>query len=127
MPFLAETLYRNLVLSVDPDAPQSIHLADWPEFDPNRIDEKLNREMATVMKLASLGHAARNAENLKVRQPLSEAAFVVGNLDEQSIVDNYADLLKDELNVKMVSLLGSASEAVSFSHQPLAQTIGAAF
>jgi isoleucyl-tRNA synthetase len=127
MPFLAEAFYRNLVLSVDPDAPQSVHLADWPEYDPQRIDEKLNREMAVVMKLASLGHAARNSENLKVRQPLGEAAFVVGNLEEQSVVLDYADLIKDELNVKAVSLLGSASDAVSFSLNPLPKQLGQRF
>ncbi|MBW6464980.1 MAG: isoleucine--tRNA ligase [Brevefilum sp.] len=127
MPFLAEAFYRNLVLSVDPDAPQSVHLADWPKFDPQRIDEKLNREMAVVMKLASLGHAARNSENLKVRQPLGEAAFVVGNLEEQSVVLDYADLLKDELNVKAVSMLGSASDAVSFSLNPLPKQLGQRF
>jgi len=127
MPFMAEAIYRNLVLSAEPDAPQSVHLADWPDYDPGLIDERLNREMATVMKLASLGHAARNAENLKVRQPLAEAAFVVGNLEEQSVVDGYADLLKDELNVKSISLLGSASEAVSFSLNPLPKQLGQRF
>jgi len=83
--------------------------------------------MATVMKLASLGHAARNSENLKVRQPLAEAAFVVGNLEEQSVVADYAELLKDELNVKKVSLLGSASEAVAFSLNPLPKQLGQRF
>jgi isoleucyl-tRNA synthetase len=127
MPFLAEAFYRNLVLSVDSDAPQSVHLANWPKFDPKRIDEELNREMAVVMKLASLGHAARNSENLKVRQPLGEAAFVVGNREEQSVVADYADLLKDELNVKAISLLGSASDAVSFSLNPLPKQLGQRF
>jgi isoleucyl-tRNA synthetase len=127
MPFMAEELYQNLVCKVDPEAPASVHLAMWPEFDPERIDEKLNREMTTVMKLASLGHAARNSENLKVRQPLAEAAFVVGNLEEQSVVDDYAELLKDELNVKDVSLLGSASEAVAFSLNPLPKQLGQRF
>jgi len=127
MPFIAEALYRNLVLTLNPDAPESVHLADWPEHDPSLIDEKLNREMTTVMKLASLGHAARNAENLKVRQPLAEAAFVVGNNEEQSVVEDYADLLKDELNVKSISLLGSASEAVSFSLNPLPKQLGQRF
>ncbi len=127
MPFMAEAFYRNLVLSVDSDAPQSVHLADWPKYDPDRVDERLNREMSVVMRLASLGHAARNSENLKVRQPLAEAAFVIGNLDEQSVVNDYADLLKDELNVKKVSLLGSASEAVSFSLNPLPKQLGQRF
>jgi isoleucyl-tRNA synthetase len=127
MPFLADAMYRNLVLSLDPDAPQSVHLADWPDYDPACIDENLNREMAVVMKLASLGHAARNTENLKVRQPLAEAAFVVGNMEEQSVVGDYAELLKDELNVKTVSLLGSASEAVSFTINPLPKQLGQRF
>ena len=127
MPFIAEEMYRNLVLEVDPGAPISVHLAEWPKYDPSLIDEKLNRDMVTVMKLASLGHAARNSENLKVRQPLAEVAFVVGNADEQSVVADYADLLMDELNVKEVSLLGSASEAVKFSLNPLPKQLGQRF
>jgi len=127
MPFIAEQLYQNLVRVNDPDAPLSVHLADWPTYDPDLIDEGLNRDMATVMKLASLGHAARNSENLKVRQPLAEAAFVIGNAEEQSVVDDYADLLMDELNVKAVSLLGSASEAVRFSLNPLPKQLGQRF
>jgi isoleucyl-tRNA synthetase len=83
--------------------------------------------MSVVMKLASLGHAARNSQNLKVRQPLSTASFVVGNIDEQSVVDDYADILRDELNVKEINLLGSASEAVSFSLNPLPKQLGQRF
>ena len=82
MPFLAEELYQNLVRTVDEDAPLSVHLADWPAYDAGLIDDELNREMALVMKLASLGHAARNKANRKVRQPLAEVAFSVGNADE---------------------------------------------
>jgi isoleucyl-tRNA synthetase len=127
MPFMAEEMYRNLVLEVEPEAPASVHLAEWPGYDPDLIDESLNRDMVTVMKLASLGHAARNSENMKVRQPLAEAAFVVGNADEQRVVADYADLLIDELNVKEVSLLGSASEAVLFSLNPLPKQLGQRF
>ena len=71
MPFLAEELYQNLVLSFDPSAPESVHLADWPVVESDAVNEKLNREMTLVMKLASLGHAARNKANRKVRQPLA--------------------------------------------------------
>jgi isoleucyl-tRNA synthetase len=127
MPFIAEELYQNLVVKVEPDAPISVHLAEWPIYNSEWIDESLNREMAVVMRLASLGHAARNSQNLKVRQPLSEAAFVVGNLDELSVVESYADILEDELNVKKVSLLGSASDAVSFSLNPLPKQLGQRF
>ncbi len=127
MPFMADHMYQNLVRKVEPDAPASVHLAEWPTYNAELIDEKLNREMNTVMKLASLGHAARNSQNLKVRQPLAEAAFVVGNADEQNVPLDYADLLMDELNVKKISLLGSASEAVSFSLNPLPKQLGQRF
>lgn len=124
MPFIAEELHQNLVRSVESDEPLSVHLADWPEFDATLIDEQLNSDMNTVMKLASLGHAARNKANVKVRQPLAEAAFSVGTADEQDIVKTYQDLLIDELNVKSVRVLGSTSEAVTFCVNPLPKQLG---
>jgi len=68
---------------VDGDAPESVHLADWPSLDAALIDEALNRDMELVVKLVSLGHAARQKANRKVRQPLPEAAFSVGNSSER--------------------------------------------
>ena len=124
MPFLAEELYQNLVRSMDETAPTSVHLAFWPEYNPALIDEELNREMTLVTKLASLGHAARNKANRKVRQPLAEAAFAVGSADERHVVEVYADLLADELNVKQVVPLNTAGEAVSFSLNPLPKQLG---
>ncbi len=124
MPFIAEELYQNLVRSTDADAPQSVHLADWPVFDAAMINEALNREMALVMKLASLGHAARNKANRKVRQPLAEAAFSVGSAEERRVLGQYADLLEDELNVKKVRPLSAAGEAVSYSLNPLPKQLG---
>lgn len=124
MPFMAEELYQNLVRSLDEDAPISVHLAEWPKYDAGLIDEKLNREMDLVMKLASLGHAARNKANLKVRQPLAEAEFSVGNAEERETVAKYAELLEDELNVKSVRPLHKASEAVSYTLNPLPKQLG---
>ena len=124
MPFLAEELHQNLVRSLDAEAPESVHLADWPEYEAYHIDEGLNRDMELVMKLASLGHAARNQAAIKVRQPLAEVAFSVGNPDEARALEAYADLLTDELNVKRVRLLGSAGEAVSYSIKPLPKQLG---
>jgi isoleucyl-tRNA synthetase len=124
MPFLAEELYQNLVVSVNENAPISVHLADWPVYQLARIDEKLNREMALVIKLASLGHAARNKANRKVRQPLAEVAFSIGNIEERGVVEQYADLLSDELNVKKVRVLDTAGEAVSYSLNPQPKQLG---
>ncbi|TAK14191.1 MAG: isoleucine--tRNA ligase [Anaerolineae bacterium] len=127
MPFLAEELYQNLVRPVDGGAPESVHMADWPEADLAAIDETLNREMALVMKLASLGHAARNAAAIKVRQPLAEVAFSVGQAHEAEAVTKHADLLADELNVKAVRALGSAGEAVTYTLNPLPRQLGQRF
>lgn len=124
MPFLAEELYQNLVCSVDHAAPESVHLAEWPAFDAKYIDEGLNADMRLIMRLASLGHAARNQAGIKVRQPLAEAAFSVGNLREAQALQTYADLLADELNVKKVTTLGSAGEVVSYSLNPLPKQLG---
>lgn len=124
MPFMAEELYQNLVRPVDQGAAESIHLVDWPIFDDTLIDETLNQDMRLVMKLASLGHAARNRAGIKVRQPLSEASFSVGNRLEMQTLNRYADLLAEELNVKDVRPLGSAGEAVFYSLNPLPKQLG---
>ena len=124
MPFISDEIYQNLVREANPDAPQSVHISDWPEFNPAVIDDRLNKEMALVMKLASLGHAARNKANRKVRQPLAEAAFSVGNLDEREVISRYADILSDELNVKKVRALDTAGEAVDYALNPLPKQLG---
>jgi isoleucyl-tRNA synthetase len=124
MPFLAEDLYQNLVRSVEEAAPESVHLAEWPEVLPEMIDESLNRDMALVMRLVSLGHSARQKANRKVRQPLAEAAFSVGNALERKAVATYADLFTDELNVKEVRLLDRATEAISHTVKPLPKQLG---
>lgn len=124
MPFIADELFLNLVGSVEEGLPDSVHLMPWPEYDPARINEKLNRDMSLVMKLTSLGHAARNKANRKVRQPLSEAAFAVSTREEASVLLEYADLLEDELNVKTVRSLNSASEAVSYALNPQPKQLG---
>jgi isoleucyl-tRNA synthetase len=80
--------------------------------------------MALVMRLASLGHAARNKANRKVRQPLAEVAFAVSNHEEGKVVLEHMDLLEDELNVKEVRLLNAAGEAVSFALNPLPKQLG---
>lgn len=127
MPFLAEDLYQNLVCSVDRKAPESVHLANWPTFDEARIDEILNADMRLVMRLASLGHSARNQAAIKVRQPLAEAAFSVGSMKETRALDDYTDLLADELNVKRITALSSAGEAVAYTLNPLPKQLGSKY
>ena len=124
MPFMSEALYRNLAASVDPTAPESVHLADWPTSLLLRVDEKLMDDMRVVMRSASLGHAARAKANRKVRQPLAEAAFSAPTPAEASAVRAYADLLADELNVKTVTVPDHAEDAVMYSLNPLPKQLG---
>ncbi len=130
MPFLAEEIYQNLVIfggdadGASQEAAESVHLAAWPEVNASLINETLNQDMKLVMRLASLGHSARSQASIKVRQPLAQAAFSVGNLEEAQVIEKYAGLLEDELNVKQVTLLGSAGEAVEYSLKPLPRQLG---
>ena len=124
MPFIADALYRNLALSADPAAPESVHLADWPEFDADVIDETLNHEMRLVQKLVSLGHNGRQRARLKVRQPLAEAAFWAGSHAGVELIARYADLIAEELNVKKVRSLDSVTEAIAYSLHPLPKQLG---
>ncbi len=80
-------------------------MTDWPKFDENYIDQHLIDNMELVMRLVSLGHAARNQTGIKVRQPLQEAAFTTSNKTEKEAIKEYAELLKEELNVKNVELI----------------------
>jgi len=122
VPFVAEVMHQNLVRTVDSDAPESVHHCDWPVTDS--VDEVLNSEMALVLRLVSLGHAARNQANRKLRQPLSEIAFAVGLDKERDVVMRYADLIGDELNVKNVRLLDVTAEVVSYQLKPLPKQLG---
>ena len=126
MPFMAEALYRNLVARQDSTAPESVHLAFWPEWDEALIDRKLMDDMRLAQRLVSLGHAARNSANLKVRQPLSEAVFVVRDASERPVVEALAGTIADELNVKQVRVVASADEMVSYKLNPLPQVLGRA-
>ncbi len=104
-PFLVEDMYRNLVLSVAPDAPESVHLTDYPVAHVDEIDETLNSRMELVMNLASLGRAARSKAAIKVRQPLPRAFVVVPDESECDGVALLSEHIQDELNVKDVQVV----------------------
>ncbi|MGY5875454.1 MAG: class I tRNA ligase family protein [Candidatus Thorarchaeota archaeon] len=124
VPFVSELMHQNLTRSIDSEAPESVHHCKWPVSDPKSVNEELNEEMALVLRLVSLGHAARSRANRKLRQPLSEIAFAVGLDKERDIVMRYADLLSNELNVKSVRLLDVVSEVVSYQLKPLPKQLG---
>lgn len=127
MPFLSESIYRNLVANVESSAPDSVHLAAWPEYDPALINMQTINEMNTVERLVSLGRAARENANLKVRQPLASAQFVTREAAEIAAVKRLTPLIQSELNVKEVVVLEGASDVVAYVLNPLPSVLGKKF
>ncbi len=107
-PFTSEEIYRNLA-SLQPDAPESVHLADFPGWDETLIDTQLNTDIRLAMRLSSLGRSARNQAQIKVRQPLPEVFVQVSALEKEAVA-RVASQLRDELNVKAVTQVESAAD-----------------
>ncbi len=122
-PFIAEAIYQRLVRGAEPDAPESVHLNDWPSADPGLIDEELMADMELAMKVSSLGRAARSRSGIKLRQPLMEAVVVA---DEPSLrrLRGLADLIRDELNVKELRLAPDRGELMRYEVKPVARILG---
>ena len=120
IPFMTEEIYRNLVCSVDKNAPESVHLCDYPKADETLIDPALEAAMDEVLQIVVLGRAARNGANIKNRQPLADIT-VVG---EKTLPKQYADIVRDELNVKDVIFAETSEGLVSYTFKPQLKTLG---
>ena len=123
-PFISEELYRNLVLTITPDAPESVHLSQWPSYDESLIDQNLLRDMRALLKVVELGRSARNTSGLKIRQPLPEVLVRVRTNEELAGLKRMSDQLAEELNVKKVSFLDSTADFVTYSVRPNLPLIG---
>ena len=115
LPFITERLYQDLVASVDGQAPRSVHHCDFPEADERLIDRDLERDMATVRSVVQLGHALRSRHTIRVRQPLARATVLTHDTGVLAAVESHADLIADELNVKVVEATTDESEHVTVS------------
>ena len=104
-PFLAEELYQNLVRSVSPEAPESVHLADFPVADMSRVDKQLSADVNLAMKIASLGRAARSQASIKVRQPLAKLLVKAHSGKQKSALERLASQLLEEVNVKELKVV----------------------
>jgi isoleucyl-tRNA synthetase len=123
LPFLAEEMYQNLVCSVKPNDPKSVHHNDWPLADVRLIDEKLMVDMDLAVKICGLGRSARNKAGIKLRQPLKEVKVVA----EEAMLERlkgFTDLVKDELNVKELVLTTQERELVDYEVLLLPDLLG---
>ena len=120
IPFMTEEIYQNLVRSVDKNAPESIHLTDFPAVNEEFIDKELEVSMDEVLDIVVLGRAARNSANIKNRQP-------IGNMyvKAENVLDPfYVEIIEDELNVKSVEFKDDVEEFVSYIFKPQLKTVG---
>ena len=120
IPFMAEDIYRNLVCTVDSDAPVSVHYCDFPEYDESMIDLKLEDEMEFILDAVVLGRSARNAANIKNRQPLSSIYVKT----DREVSDYYSTIIREELNVKEANFVSDVSAISSYSFKPQLKTVG---
>ena len=120
IPFMTEEIYLNLVKSNDKEAPESIHLCDYPVADESMIDKKLEENMEEALAIVVMGRAARNAANIKNRQPIGTMYVKAAH----PLEDYFKDIVEDELNVKDVIFKEDVSDLTSYSFKPQLRTVG---
>ena len=123
IPFMTEDIYQNLVRSIDKDAPESIHLCDFPVVNENFIDKKLEDDMEDLLEVVVMGRACRNASNIKNRQPVG-TMYVKAEFE---LSEFFIDIIADELNVKKVVFTDDVREFSSYSFKPQLKTVGPKF
>ena len=126
-PFVSEAIYRNLVLAVTPDAPESVHLSQWPEADAALIDDALLRDMNALVRVVELGRGARAASKVKTRQPLPEVLVRVRSAEELEGLRTLEPQLLEELNVKKVTYLEVTADFVAYDVKPNLPLVGKRF
>ena len=120
IPFMTEEIYQNLVCSIDKNAPESIHLCDFPVVNGAYIDKELEKNMDEVLKIVVMGRACRNAANIKNRQPIGNM-FVKAPFE---LSEYFKEIIEDELNVKKVSFTDDVSSYTSYTFKPQLRTVG---
>ena len=120
IPFMTEDIYQNLVRNIYKDAPESIHLCDFPEVNEEQINAELEAEMEKVLDIVIMGRACRNASNIKNRQPIGQM-YVKADYD---MTDFYKEIIEDELNVKTVTFTQDVRNFTSYSFKPQLKTVG---
>ncbi len=121
VPFMTEEIYDNLVKNVDKNAPESVHLCDFPVCDEKLIDSELETNMDLVLDIVVLGRAARNNANIKNRQPIAKM-FV--KTEAESLPNDYIEIIKDELNIKTVEFTQNVDSFTTFTFKPQLRTLG---
>lgn len=124
-PFITDEIFTNITAPVS-DAPDSVHLADWPEADDLRKDDALRRRMALVRRLVTMGRSARTEAKMRVRQPLSRALVVIPQAEIEDL-KGLEDVMSEELNVRDIEIASGLEELVSYTIKPNFKALGPRF
>jgi isoleucyl-tRNA synthetase len=124
IPFTTELMYQNLVRRVDPQAPESVHLTDYPEADLTKLDDELVADMNWLLRAVELGRAARNKASIKVRQPLPRAVVAARDPAARRAIERLVDQFMDELNVKAVEFADRPEDYLSYRVKPNLPVLG---
>jgi isoleucyl-tRNA synthetase len=127
VPFIAENVYQNLVRSVDPDAPDSVHMSHWPEADPAKDDDELLFDIGVVQKVVGLARAARGQSGVRTRQPLSRLLIRVPDDRAAKALDAHKDQVLEELNVKEMEFIARDAGLVNYRIKPNLPKLGKAY
>ena len=120
IPFMTEDIYQNLVRSNDANAPESIHLCDFPVVNKDHIDKKLEEDMEDVLDAVVMGRACRNEAAIKNRQPISRMYIK----SDFTLSEFYQEIIEDELNVKEVVFTDDVRDFTSYTFKPQLRTVG---
>lgn len=120
IPFMTEDIYQNLVCSIDKEAPESIHLCDYPEVKEEWINTELEENMENLLEVVVLGRACRNTANIKNRQPIG-TMYVKAPFELDAF---YLDIIRDELNVKEIQFAENIGSFISYNFKPQLKTVG---
>jgi isoleucyl-tRNA synthetase len=121
---MTETIFQNLVRKHESSAPESVHLASYPEPVVSRVDDGLRETIERVRNVVALGQRVRNENRLKVRQPLSEAIIVVASDEERTAIDRFSDAIREELNVRKLGFTQEPHKYVEFELLPNFPVLG---
>ena len=124
LPFVTEEIYQNLVVNVDKDAPESVHLCDYPLAEESKIDAALMDKVDALRRVVELGRSARNKANLKIRQPLAELAFTVKDDAVAEFIFDQQNVVLDELNVKSMNRVKEESQLIRYHVKPNLSLLG---
>ncbi len=120
IPFMTEEIYQNLVRSINTEAPESIHLCNFPAVNEAWIDKELEKNMDEVLKIVVMGRACRNSANIKNRQPIGNMYVKAPNV----LSEYFVEIIEDELNVKKVNFTEDVSAYTSYTFKPQLRTVG---